>query len=135
VRREVGGRLGSVDSRLPRPKPRGEWTYGTTRQRVPSPWALHVAARWLCYPFRLFLAHCQECRKGRATPLVHRALDSFNSPFPLSAHVMSSSGPYTLIQWGDDPLRHHFIDHEGRMAFTVCVSYLPADLIAHIILQ
>ncbi|KAF8180213.1 hypothetical protein BJ912DRAFT_634858 [Pholiota molesta] len=32
---------------------------------------------------------------------------------------MSSSGPYTLIQWGDDPLRHHFIDHEGRMAFTV----------------
>ncbi|KAF9476720.1 hypothetical protein BDN70DRAFT_153736 [Pholiota conissans] len=32
---------------------------------------------------------------------------------------MSSNGPYTLIQWGDDPLRHHYIDHEGRMAFTV----------------
>lgn len=27
----------------------------------------------------------------------------------------------TLIQWGDDPLRHHYIDADGRMACTVCV--------------
>ncbi|KAF8967461.1 hypothetical protein BDZ97DRAFT_1903351 [Flammula alnicola] len=27
--------------------------------------------------------------------------------------------PYTLIQWGDDPLRHHYVDNEGRPAFTI----------------
>ena len=31
------------------------------------------------------------------------------------------SNVYALRQYGDDPLRHHFIDHEGRAAFTVLV--------------
>jgi len=29
------------------------------------------------------------------------------------------SNVYALRQYGDDPLKHHFIDHEGRAAFTI----------------
>ncbi|KAF8165896.1 hypothetical protein B0H34DRAFT_648921 [Crassisporium funariophilum] len=33
--------------------------------------------------------------------------------------MSSSSGPYTLLQYGDNPLSHRFIDHAGRPAFTI----------------
>ncbi|PPR03444.1 hypothetical protein CVT26_007860 [Gymnopilus dilepis] len=33
--------------------------------------------------------------------------------------MSSSSGAHTLFQYGDDPLSHRFIDHEGRPAFTI----------------
>ncbi|KDR84250.1 hypothetical protein GALMADRAFT_220039 [Galerina marginata CBS 339.88] len=44
--------------------------------------------------------------------------------------MSSSSGPYALLQYGDDPLSHRFIDHEGRAAFTiVIVSRSPNPVI------
>jgi len=33
--------------------------------------------------------------------------------------MSSSSAPHTLLQYGDDPLSHRFIDLEGRPAFTI----------------
>ncbi|KAF9035913.1 hypothetical protein BJ165DRAFT_1355188 [Panaeolus papilionaceus] len=38
---------------------------------------------------------------------------------------MSSSNTYTLLQYGDDPLRHHFIDTENRPAFSMLVAQDP----------
>ncbi|KAF4619583.1 hypothetical protein D9613_004771 [Agrocybe pediades] len=33
--------------------------------------------------------------------------------------MSSSNGVYALIQYGDDPFRHRFVDHESRPAFTI----------------
>jgi len=56
-------------------------------------------------------------------PLAHLFSFHPNSPSPdrLSARTLSMSNVYALRQYGDDPLKHHFIDHEGRAAFTVSV--------------
>jgi len=39
----------------------------------------------------------------------------------------SSNGTWTLFQYGDDPLKHRYVDHESKLAFTMFVS-IPFSL-------
>ncbi|PPR06613.1 hypothetical protein CVT24_001720 [Panaeolus cyanescens] len=43
---------------------------------------------------------------------------------------MSSSNTYTLLQYGDDPLRHHFIDTENRPAFSMLTTKSSLNQVA-----